>query len=254
MIGHILEESAHRPWPLPAAPWVMAQRWQDLLFAHWPLPPAALAALIPPALALDTFDGQGWLGVVPFRMSGVRPRLLPAVPWLSAFPELNVRTYVRLRDRGVEKRGVFFFSLDAANPVAVDIARRTFWLPYFRAQMRLYDDGRTIHYASRRTHTGAAPATLVAGYAPTGATYRSQPGDLDHWLTERYCLYTVDGHGRPYIGEIHHAPWSLQPARAEFLVNTMAGAAAMRLPATPPLLHFVRRLDVVVWPIRRVEP
>ena len=254
MMGQLVQEVAHRPWPVPVAPWVMTQRWQELLFAHWPMSRDVLAALIPPALEVDTFDGQGWLGVVPFRMSNVRPRLLPAVPWLSAFPELNVRTYVRLRDRGIEKHGVYFFSLDAANPVAVEIARRTFWLPYFRAQMRLYDDGCTVHYASRRTHAGAAPAALVAGYAPAGAVYRTRPGDLDHWLTERYCLYTVDGRGHPYIGEIHHAPWSLQPARAEFLVNTMAGTAAMRLPATPPLLHFVRRLDVVVWPLRPVEP
>jgi uncharacterized protein YqjF (DUF2071 family) len=129
----LLANTAHRPWPLPAAPWVMAQTWRDLLFAHWPLPAAALQALLPPALTVDAFDGQGWLGIVPFKMQGVRPRGLPAVPWLSAFPELNVRTYVQLRDRGIEKRGVYFFSLDAANPVAVQIARRTFWLSYFDA-------------------------------------------------------------------------------------------------------------------------
>lgn len=244
----------HRPWPLPTAPWVMAQTWCDLLFAHWPLPAAALQALLPPALAVDTFDGQGWLGIVPFKMRNVRPRGLPAVPWLSAFPELNVRTYVRLQDRGIDKRGVYFFSLDAANPAAVQIARRTFWLPYFNAQMRAYNDGRTIHYTSRRTHRQAAPADLAAGYMPAGAVYRAAPGALDHWLTERYALYTVDRRGRPYIGEIHHAPWPLQPATAEFLINTMAGAAAMRLPATPPLLHFARQLEVVVWPLRPVEP
>jgi uncharacterized protein YqjF (DUF2071 family) len=246
--------TAHRPWPLPAAPWVMTQTWRDLLFAHWPLPAAALQALLPPSLTVDAFEGQGWLGVVPFRMTAVRPRLFPAVPWLSAFPELNVRTYVRLRDRGVEKRGVYFFSLDAANPVAVQIARRTFWLPYFAAQMRAHNDGRTVHYASRRTHHGAPPADLVAGFGPTGAVYQAQPGDLDHWLTERYALYTVDRGGRPYIGEIHHAPWPLQPAVAEFLINTVAGAAAIRLPESAPLLHFARKLEVVVWPIRPVEP
>ncbi|MBE2238577.1 MAG: DUF2071 domain-containing protein, partial [Caldilineaceae bacterium] len=120
----------HRPWPRPASPWVMAQEWCNLLFAHWPLPAAAMQALLPPSLTLDTFEGQAWLGIVPFRMRGVRPRLTPPIPWLSAFPELNVRTYVRLRDQGIEKRGVYFFSLDAANPVAVRIARRTFHLPY----------------------------------------------------------------------------------------------------------------------------
>lgn len=243
----------HRPWPLPTAPWVMAQQWRDLLFAHWPLPVAALSALLPPSLAVDTFDGTAWIGIVPFRMHGIRPRLMPPVPGLSAFLELNVRTYVRLRDRGVEKRGVYFFSLDASNPVAVQIARHTFWLPYFDAMMRAYDDGRTFHYASRRTHRNTPSADLVARYSPTGAIYGANPGDLDHWLTERYCLYTVDRSGRPYIGEIHHTPWPLQPATAEFLVNTMAGAAAIRLPDTPPLLHFARRLEVVVWPIRPVD-
>ncbi|MBK8798022.1 MAG: DUF2071 domain-containing protein [Anaerolineales bacterium] len=244
----------HRPWPRPASPWVMAQEWCNLLFAHWPLPAAALQALLPPALTLDTFEGQAWLGIVPFQMRGVRPRLTPSVPWLSAFPELNVRTYVRLRDRGLEKSGVYFFSLDAANPVAVRIARRTFHLPYFDAAMRAHYDGRTVHYASRRTHRGAPAADLVAGYRPTGPRYRTQSGDLDHWLTERYCLYTVDQKGHPLIGEIHHAPWPLQPATAEFLVNTMAGAAAIRLPDAAPLLHFARRLEVIVWPLRLVEP
>lgn len=232
----------------------MAQTWRDLLFAHWPVPAAALQALLPPSLPLDTFDGQGWLGVVPFRMAGVRPRGAPALPWLSAFPELNVRTYVRLRDRGCEKRGVYFFSLDAANPVAVRIARRAFRLPYFDARMRAVNDGRTVHYASRRTHRGAPPADLVAGFTATGAIYQSQPGSLEHWLTERYALYTVDRAGRPWIGEIHHGPWPLQPAAAEFLANTMAGAAAIRLPETPPLLHFAHRLQVVVWPLRPVAP
>lgn len=250
----LLALTDHRPWPLPTAPWVMAQTWCDLLFAHWPLPAAALQALLPPALTVDAYEGQGWLGIVPFKMQGVRPRGLPAVPWLSAFPELNVRTYVHLRDRGIEKRGVYFFSLDAANPVAVQIARRTFWLPYFDAQMRAHNDGRTIHYASHRVHHGAPAADLVAGYAPSGPIYRAKPGELDLWLTERYALYTVDRRGRPYIGEIYHAPWPLQPAAAEFLINTMAGAAAIRLPDSAPLLHFARKLEVVVWPIRPVEP
>ena len=250
----LLANLVHRPWPLPPSPWVMAQTWCDLLFAHWPVPAAALQALLPPTLPLDTFDGQGWLGVVPFRMAGVRPRGTPALPWLSAFPELNVRTYVRLRDRGCEKRGVYFFSLDAANPVAVRIARRAFQLPYFDARMRAFNDGRTVHYTSRRTHRGAPSAALVAGFTATGGVYQSQPGSLDHWLTERYALYTADRAGRPWIGEIHHAPWPLQPAAAEFLANTMAGAAAIRLPDTPPLLHFAHRLQVVVWPLRLVAP
>jgi uncharacterized protein YqjF (DUF2071 family) len=252
MIGEILRQIDHRPWPLPVGPWVMTQSWHDLLFAHWPIPVDVMRALVPSALELDTFDGSAWVGVVPFRMSGVRPRLLPATPWLSAFPELNVRTYVKARHPAQPKPGVYFFSLEAANPVAVALARGLFKLPYFNAQMQLRDDGHTIDYQSRRTHRGAPAAEFAGHYAPTGPVYRAQKGTLEEWLTERYSLYTLDGQQRPYIGEIHHQPWPLQPAEADIQINTMAAASHIPLPNIPPLLHFVRRLDVVVWPLQRV--
>ncbi|MBK8047756.1 MAG: DUF2071 domain-containing protein [Anaerolineales bacterium] len=255
MIGDIARLTEHRPWPLPSGPWVMAQQWQDLLFAHWPLPPAAVQALIPPALPIDTFDGQAWLAVVPFRMRNVRPRLLPAVPWLSHFHELNVRTYVRVRDQGVEKRGVYFFSLDAANPMAVWIARHTFHLPYFNAAMQSQSDENVITYSSHRRHRGAPRANFSAIYGPAGQTYQARPGDLDHWLTERYALYTVDHKGCPMIGEIHHAPWPLQPGKVDGLqAADLVGAAAIALPNALPLLHFARTLDVLVWPLRTISP
>ena len=169
-----LDRTTHRPWPLPRGPWIMAQSWHDLLFAHWPIDPALMRALmrpyIPAALQIDTFDGQAWIAVVPFRMSGVRLRATPALPWLSAFPELNVRTYV-VADR---KPGVWFFSLDARNPVAVAIARAWFHLPYFRARMKCEAlDGR-IHYSSERTHHGASPGTLQVSYRPVARNFRGQ--------------------------------------------------------------------------------
>lgn len=254
MIGSIVNFNAHRPWPLPAGPWVMTQQWLDLLFAHWPIPMATMRALVPPQLELDTWEGKAWVGVVPFRMQGVRPRLAPTVPWLSAFPELNVRTYVKVRDHGVDKTGVYFFSLEAANPVAVAIARSTFKLPYFHARMALTEKAGTIHYRSHRTHRNAPAAEFVGNYAPTGAVYQSASGSFDAWLTERYALYTVDQRGRVYIGEIHHIPWPLQPATATIELDTMAQASGLTLPAVAPVLHFVRHLDVVVWPLRLVEP
>jgi uncharacterized protein YqjF (DUF2071 family) len=127
----MITETSHRPWELPRRPWMLAMRWHDLLFMHWPMLHVALRALIPPELALDTFDGTAWIGVVPFRMNGVRPRGLPALPWLSVFPELNLRTYVTTGG----KPGVWFFSLDAANPVVVRLARKLFYLPYYDAHM-----------------------------------------------------------------------------------------------------------------------
>src|ERR1700719_3421285 len=143
-MSSILACTAHRPWPLPSVPWIMAQSWHDLLFAHWQVDAGELRPHIPPQLAIDTFEGNAWLGVVPFRMSGVRLRWTPALPWLSAFPELNVRTYVTMQD----KPGVWFFSLDAANAVAVAAARLSFHLPYFRARITCSACGGWIQYSS----------------------------------------------------------------------------------------------------------
>jgi uncharacterized protein YqjF (DUF2071 family) len=221
----------------------MAQSWHDLLFAHWPVRAAALRLHIPARLAIDTFDGQAWLGVVPFRMSGVRLRGTPAVPWLSAFPELNVRTYV-VADG---KPGVWFFSLDAGNWLAVAIARAWFHLPYFRASMSCEQRNGRIEYRSERTHRGAESGVLQGRYRPFGVVFSAPSGSLEHFLTERYCLYTADGAGRIIRGEIHHGPWPLQDAEAELTENTMAEAAGFSLPALRPLVHFSKRQDVVVW-------
>ena len=254
MIDDILKIYEHRTYPLPRGPWVMRQTWRNLLFAHWPIPPAALAALVPPALPLDTYDGQAWLGVVPFEMRDEHPRWLWSGPGLSNFPELNVRTYVTLNEGGVQKPGVYFFSLDAGSRIAVALARRFFLLPYFKAKMAAWEKRNgTIEYRSHRTHAGAAPADFRAAYRPVGPVYLSQPGSLDHWLTERYALYTVDAKGCPYIGEIHHIQWPLQPADAELRAAALVGgSAALRLPDTPPLLHFARRIDMAAWALRRV--
>jgi uncharacterized protein YqjF (DUF2071 family) len=243
-----LERTEHRPWPLPAGGWVMAQSWHDLLFAHWPLPETVLRPHIPASLAIDTFAGQGWLGVVPFRMSGVRLRDTPAVPWLSAFPELNVRTYVVAN----EKPGVWFFSLDAGNWLAVAIARAWFHLPYFRARMSCEERNGWIEYKCGRSHRGVPRGVLNGRYRAIGEVFSAVPGSLDHFLTERYCLYTADKDGQVISGEIHHAPWPLQTAEAELISNTMPKAVGIYLAPAEPLLHFSKRQDVVVWQPRRL--
>jgi uncharacterized protein YqjF (DUF2071 family) len=243
----ILQEVAHRPWPLPSGPWVMAQTWHDLLFAHWPVDAALLRPLLPPQLQVDTFEGQAWLAVVPFRMTGVRLRGAPAVPWLSAFPELNVRTYVTLG----EKPGVWFFSLDAGNSLAVAIARAWFHLPYFRARMSCAEGERWIHYQSERTHRGVPSGLLKGRYRPAGEVFSPRRGTLEYFLNERYCLYTSDGRGQIIRGEIHHSPWPLQRAEAELGRNTMTESLEIA-PSSQPLLHFARRQDVMVWPPEKV--
>lgn len=231
----------------------MRQSWHDLLFAHWPIPPDVMAAALPPQIELETYDGMAWIGIVPFRMSGIAPRRVTTAPWISAFPELNVRTYVRSRDPATPKPGVAFFSLDATNPVAVSIARHVYRLPYFRAAMKLRERQGVIDYTSTRTHQGAPPAAFRGRYGPTDGIYHARPGTLEHWLTERYCLYTVDRRGRVYRAEIHHQPWPLQPADAEIIDNSMALAAGIDLPDIEPLLHFARRIDVLIWPLTRIR-
>jgi uncharacterized protein YqjF (DUF2071 family) len=226
----------------------MAQSWHDLLFAHWPIDAALLRPHIPTALQVDVFEEQAWIAVVPFRMSGVRLRCTPSLPWLSAFPEMNVRTYVSAGG----KPGVWFFSLDARNPVAVAIARAWFHLPYFRAQMDGQERDSWIHYRSERRHPGAASGIFEGKYRPVGEIFEPKPGTLEHFLTERYCLYAADSRGQVYRGEIHHPPWRLQAAEAELAKNSMVEAAGLALPSDKPLLHFARRQDMVAWAPQRV--
>lgn len=225
-------------------------RWHDLLFMHWPVPVGALRPLVPPALSIDTFDGSAWLGVVPFRMSGVRPRFVPEVAPLSDFPELNVRTYVSAGG----KPGIWFFSLDAHNPLAVRVARATYSLPYFDAKMSCRTEGGEVSYRSVRTHRGAPPAEFAARYGPVGDPFESRPGTLESFLTERYCLYAADKKGRVRRGDVHHHLWPLQPAGVEVEKLAMTGQIGVELPETEPLLHFSKRLDVLAWLPQRIGP
>jgi uncharacterized protein YqjF (DUF2071 family) len=221
----------------------MAQTWNDVLFAHWPFPVDAIRPLIPAALGLDTFDGRAWVGVVPFWMTGVRPRLTPSLPRVSTFPELNVRTYVVAEG----KPGVYFFSLDAGNWLAVEAARRWFRLPYYHARMSVRLSDGVVRYTSERSDRRAPPARFVGDYRPTGPVFVPEPGSLDRWLVERYALYTPPVQGRIHRGEILHAPWPIQPAETDLRENTMVSWLDLTLPAVPPVLHYAKRLDVVVW-------
>jgi uncharacterized protein len=238
-----LSALAHRPFPPPDGPWVMGQTWRRLLFAHWPIAPEEMRSVVPGALPLDLYDGRAWLGVTPFEMEGVRPRGAAPAPRLSRFPELNVRTYV-VRDG---RPGIHFFSLDTTNRPTVAGARALFRLPYFRARMAIRTRDGWIEYASRRA--GGPPAAFVARYRPTGPAALPEPGSLEHWLTERYCLYTVGG-GQVRRTDIHHPPWELQPAEAEIAANTMARPLGLTQRGAPHLLYAARQ-DIVVWPPER---
>jgi uncharacterized protein YqjF (DUF2071 family) len=230
----------------------MAQRWNDLLFAHWPIPVGEMATLLPAGLEVDTFDDYAWVGVVPFWMDQVRTRAVGescvTIPGTAEFCELNLRMYVRSRITGL--RGVYFFSLDAASALAVLGARTLFHLPYFLASMHRHTelDG-TIAYSSRRLLTGRSVRFEGRYRGLCDVSGPSRNGTLEHFLTERYCLFTPHG-GRVLVGHIHHLPWPLQAAEAEIGVNELPAAHGIALPDRPPVLHFARELHVYIWSLR----
>jgi uncharacterized protein len=238
-----LEERAHRPWPLPNSPWVQGQTWCDLLFAHWRVPAERLRRVMPPSLPLHLWeDGSAWLGITPFVVKGLRVRGAPPLPWVSQFPELNVRTYVEVGG----KPGIYFFSLDAGRRAAVLAARRTYRLPYFHARMRVETVGARIDYASERIDSSGPAASFRGSYQPAGAR---ADDPLARWLAERYCAYVVDEDGEPLRIDIHHPPWPLQTAEGELDAQPMATPLGVEL-ESEPLLHFSGRQDTLIWPLR----
>jgi uncharacterized protein YqjF (DUF2071 family) len=238
-----LEERAHRPWPLPDSPWVQGQTWRNLLFAHWRVPEERLRRVMPPQLPLHLYDdGSAWLSITPFVVTGLRLRGTPPLPWVSHFPELNVRTYVELDG----KPGIYFFSLDAGRRAAVIAARRTYRLPYFHSRMRAERAGDQIEYSSERIDSSGPTASFRGSYGPAGPPV----GDhLSRWLAERYCAYTIDERGRPQRVDIHHPPWPLKQAHADLDAQGMAEQIGIRLEGEP-ILSFAARQDALLWPLK----
>lgn len=232
----------------------MTQRWNDLLFAHWPMRVASIEALLPEGLRADVFQGSAWIGVVPFWMDKIQMRGMPPIPGATKFPELNLRTYVR--DSRTGTPGVYFFSLDAGSLIAVIAARSLYHLPYYWAQMSIKPRGdREFSYYSRRLLSGK-PVRFAARYRGLGPTHKlaqSRPGTIEHFLTERYCLFSRDGLGRLQRADIHHIPWPLEQAEAEISQNDLASHIGLQLPDTEPLLHYSRHLAVYVWPAELVQ-
>jgi len=239
-----LNETAHRPWPLPRGSWIMGQSWEDLLFAHWRVDAQTIRRLVPPGLTVDELDGSAWLGITPFVLTGFRLRGTLPLPVVSTFPEINVRTYVTAED----KPGIWFFSLDTSSLVAVEAARRTYKLPYFHARIGVDRRGQRIDYSSAR-RDGARPFVFEASYGAEGEPFAPRPGTLEHFLTERYCLYASDEEGL-YRAEIHHPPWRVRPAQASISLNTMPPDGISL--DEEPLCHVAERQDVVIWPLAQI--
>jgi uncharacterized protein YqjF (DUF2071 family) len=250
----------------PTGPVVMRQRWSDLLFLHWKVDPDMLRPRLPAGLHLDLHQGEAWLGIVPFFMQRVRPTLLPPVPGLSWFLELNVRTYVH-NDQGIP--GVWFFSLDCDQALAVEIARRFFHLPYEHAKMSAQrrppahaNSGAPtakptaprpwIHYTCRRETQGT---TATYRYQAGSAGQAAEPGTLEFFLAERYLLYSADPRGHIFCGRVHHAPYQLSSAQCPEWSTAPATWSGLHLPETPPDSTLVSApVDVRIHPLRCMKP
>ena len=227
---------------------LLSMRWRDLLFAHWRVDPETVAPKLPDGLSLDTYDGDAYLGVVPFVMDDIRPR---GSPLGLEFGELNLRTYVSADGAP----GVYFFNLDADDRIGVWFARSLFQLPYYRATMTTETRGdgtdREVSFRSRRA-ADAPPARFEGRYGPAGDFREHEPGSLESFLTERYRFYTADNRGRVYYGDIAHAPWRLAPAWAEIEDNGLFDANGFDRPDGEPTLHFAAPIDVTADRIRRL--
>ena len=233
-----------------SGPWIVFMKWQDLLFAHWRIPVDELRRLVPAPFEVETFDGSGWLAVVPFRMARVHPRLLPPVSVVSDFPEINVRTYVTYRGRP----GVWFFSLDADDRAAVMLGRHAFRLPYVRAEMSVEErtDG-WFDYRSRRIDGDAPKASLRGRYRPR-PDLPAPDDELTRWLTRRDGLWSLDRRGRPLWTGIRHPVWPLQAAEAELEDVSLVAADGLAIEGPPVHLAFSRSVDVQGWRPMRMTP
>ena len=238
---------------------LLTMTWRDVLFAHWSLPPEIVESHLPAELAVDTYDGQAWLGVVAFRMDPIKPRYAPLG---LSFGECNLRTYVTPAD-GVcttdtadatdtnPGPGIYFFNLDASDRLSVAVARRLFGLPYYTAEMDITHHGEAVRFQSRRTHRGAPPNRFAATYRPVGESERATPGSIEAFLAERYRFYTVDEKRGLAVGEIDHDPWELTRAKATIETNTLFESNGFEQPDGEALLHYSRELPVRAGRLRQ---
>ncbi|MCQ6276307.1 DUF2071 domain-containing protein [Bacillus sp. V3B] len=246
---NIMRDIAHRPWPLPSKNWIMRQNWGHFLFVHWPIPLELLRPHIPSTLEIDTYNRSAWLGVVVFVMEGIYPRGLPPISLTPTFPEINVRTYVQYDG----KPGVFFMSLDVGDWASYTIAKRWYHLPYQPADISFQKEEQTFHCQSIRKRSTNPPIAFQAKYTPISEVYFPKEGTLDHWLTERYCLFSSNNGSDIFCGEIHHRPWPLQKVEAEISRNTLLTPFKIDGTKVQPIYHFSKGVDAFFWNIKKVS-
>ncbi|MBS4174515.1 DUF2071 domain-containing protein [Bacillus sp. FJAT-49736] len=245
----LLNDIIHRPFPLPSKRWIMRQSWRNVLFLHWPIPPEKLRPHIPSILQIDTFNGSAWLGIILFVIEGIFPFGLSSVSLTPKFPEINVRTYVTYNG----KPGIYFMSIDVENWASLKIAKRWYRLPYKSAQISLRKEKQTYSFQSIRKGNENPSISFKGEFGPVSEVYYAKEGTLDHWLTERYCLYSSNNVGNIYCGEIHHRPWPLQKAEIEMVRNTLFIPFNLDFPKVKPIAHFSTGVDSLMWNIKKLR-
>jgi hypothetical protein len=224
---------------------VLSMHWRDALFAHWDVDPSTVAPRLPESVDLATYDGRAWLGIVPFEMTDIRPT---GAPFGLSFGEINLRTYVERDGR----KGVYFFNLDADDPVGVRLARWLFRLPYYRAAIDVTRRDGAVRFTSHRIDRDAPPAHFDGTYRPVGEVREPEPGSLEAFLVENYSFFTSDG-TRLYRGDIRHEPWPLQDAELDLHTATLFDANGFVRPDAAPLVHYSPGCDVGAGAVRVVD-
>ncbi|WP_028393328.1 YqjF family protein [Bacillus cihuensis] len=238
----------HRPFPLPSLPWLLSQVWEDLLFIHYPMDPNVLRNYVPLELELDVYQNRAWITIIPFRVTKMKGRGIPSLPLLNAYLEINVRTYVKYKDIP----GIYFFSLDANHPLFVIGLKTAIGLPYKHANMEFKQMKNAFQFKSYRLSDKNTSEKINLTYQPGNVLFETLPGTLDHWLLERYCMYSFLG---KYLirGDIHHDQWKVSNATATTSINTMISfLSADNCPNTPSLLHYSKQRRVFCYPPKRV--
>lgn len=226
----------------------MRMAWSQALLLHWPFPAKAVRRIVPDELEIDTHDGHAWVSILPYRVRGVRPLMGPSIPWFSSFLQIDVRTYVR----HLGEPGVYFFSLDASNPVAVWLARTVFRLPYFRAEMQLRRRDESFRFSSTRSHQGARSADFACQWTPREPLAAGDRDDFVNFLTDRGRLFAPHA-GKVLTCSIRHEPWPLRRARVSALDTTLFAAVDLPEPTCPPVAHHCDALGLEIWPLRAVS-
>lgn len=249
ILMNIFNEIDHRPYPLPSQNWIMRQTWRNLLFLHWPIPVEKLRPFIPASLKIDTFRGSAWLGVILFVIEGIYPRAVSTLSLVRKFPEINLRTYVKCKD----KPGIYFLSIDVGNWASLRLAKRWYRLPYHSAKISFKKEGSSFSCQSNRKGRADIPIIFQGKYAPQSNVFFPKEGTVEHWLTERYCLYSTNNGVDIYCAEVHHRPWPLQAALAEISANTLFTPFDFDLYEEKPLAHYSKGIDSLIFNSKRIR-